>query len=314
MRSSVAAVSAAVAAVAAAPSLGWLLVASLVVGVTTVVPQLIVPFAAGLAEPEERGRVVGGIMSGLLIGILGARVLAGLVGARFGWRAMFALAAVSMLGLAAALSRALPAAPPRTTMRYRELMASLWPLARREPVLRDAALLGALVFVAFSALWTTLAFRLELAPLHYGSAVAGAFGLVGIVGAAAAPLVGKRADRQAPRTTVGVGLTILAASYLLFWVAGHTLAGLVVGVILVDAGMQVVNVSNQARIYSLPKEAHSRLNTVYMVSYFTGGSLGSALGVWAWDRAQWTGVCALTLGAMALAAVAYLTGRRRLAG
>jgi predicted MFS family arabinose efflux permease len=307
------AVSAATAGVAAAPSVAWLLVASLAVGVTTIVPQLILPFAAGLAAPEERGRVVGGIMSGLLIGILGARVLAGVVGARFGWRAMFVLAALLMLGLAGTLWRVLPAAPPRTPMRYRELMRSLWPLVRQEPVLRDAALLGALVFVAFSALWTTLAFRLELAPLHYGSAVAGAFGLVGIVGAAAAPLVGKLADTRAPRSTVGVGLAILAASYLLFWAAGHTLAGLVVGVILVDAGMQVVNVSNQARIYSMPKEAHSRLNTVYMVSYFTGGSLGSALGVWAWDAARWTGVCALTSAATALAAVVYLAGRRRFA-
>ena len=308
------AVSIALAAAALAPGAGWLAAASLVIGATTVVPQLIVPFAAGLAAPAERGRVVGRIMGGLLIGILGARVLAGAVGARFGWRAMFWLAAVLMLVLAAALARLLPEAPPRAAMRYGALMRTLLPLARSEPVLRDASLLGALVFVAFSALWTTLAFRLELAPLHYGSAVAGAFGLVGIVGASAAPLVGKRADRRAPRTTVGLGLVVLAASYLIFLFAGHTIVGLVAGVILVDAGMQVVNISNQARIYALREEAHSRLNTVYMVSYFIGGSLGSALGVWAWDTARWTGVCTLTLGATTLAGIVYLAGRRRLAG
>jgi predicted MFS family arabinose efflux permease len=154
--------------------------------------------------------------------------------------------------------------------------------------------------------------RLERPPRGYGSTVAGLFGLVGIVGAMAAPLVGRLADRSTPRSTVGYGLAVVAASYALFLVAGHTLLGLVVGVIVVDAGMQVVNVSNQARIYALPQHAHSRLNTVYMVTYFAGGSLGSALGVWAWERWRWTGVCTLALAARALAFVVYERGRRTL--
>jgi predicted MFS family arabinose efflux permease len=304
------AVSAALAAAAAAPSFGWLVAASVAVGVTTVVPQLVIPFAAGLTPPTMRGSVVGRIMGGLLIGILGARVVAGAVGDWLGWRAMFAIAAALMLLLAAALARLLPPAPPRAAMPLRTLFGSLVELARREPVLRDASTIGALVFLAFSAFWTTLAFRLELAPLHYGSTVAGLFGLVGIVGASVAPLAGRFADRSTPRTTVGYGLVVLMVSYVLFWLAGHTIAGLVAGVILVDAGMQVVNVSNQARIYSLPEEAHSRLNTVYMVSYFAGGSLGSALGVWAWGRWRWSGVCALATASVAAALVVYLRGRR----
>jgi len=218
-----------------------------------------------------------------------------------------------MVVLAGALRRLLPLAPARATMSYGALLRSLGSLARAEPVLRDAAAIGALVFVGFSAFWTTLAFRLELPPLHYGSTVAGLFGLVGVVGASAAPLVGRFADRSEPRDTVGIGLAVLALSYVLFLLSGHTIAGLVAGVIFVDAGMQVVGVSNQARIYRLAEAAHSRLNTVYMVTYFAGGSVGSALGVWAWGRWRWTGVCVVALAAVVAAIALYARGRKRLA-
>jgi predicted MFS family arabinose efflux permease len=250
-------------------------------------------------------------MSGLLIGILAARVVAGSIGAVAGWRAMFALAAALMVILAFVLARRLPSEAPRSAVPYRTLMKSLVTVARAQWVVRDAGLIGALSFFAFSAFWTTLAFRLELAPLHYGSAVAGAFGLVGIVGASAAPLVGRVADKRTPRMTVGLGLIIVAASFASFAVGGATLAGLVVGVILLDAGMQAIGVSNQTRIYRLPAEQHSRLNTVYMVTYFTGGSLGSAAGVWAWDHWRWAGVCTVSLVAVAASAAVYLAGMRR---
>lgn len=303
-------VATALAAAAAAQNVVWLGIASFAIGATTIVPQLVIPFAAGLVEPSGRGRIVGRVMGGLLIGILAARVIAGAVGAIAGWRAMFALASALMVLLAFVLSRRLPREEPRTAVSYRELMSSLVTVARTQPIVRDAGIIGALNFFAFSAFWTTLAFRLELRPLHYGSAVAGAFGLVGIVGASAAPLVGRLADKRTPRSTVGLGLIIVAASFGLFTLAGATIAGLVVGVILLDAGMQAIGVSNQTRIYRLRADLHSRLNTVYMVTYFTGGSLGSATGVWAWDRRQWSGVCAVSLGALALAAIAYLVGRK----
>jgi predicted MFS family arabinose efflux permease len=176
-------------------------------------------------------------------------------------------------------------------------------------VVRDAGIIGAMCFFAFSAFWTTLAFRLELPPLHYGSAVAGAFGLVGIVGASAAPIVGRMADKRTPRATVGLGVAIIVLSFLIFTFWGATLTGLVIGVIIVDAGMQAVGVSNQTRIYRLPAPLHSRLNTVYMVTYFAGGSLGSAAGVWAWRLWRWTGVCTVSLCALALAIIAYYLGR-----
>ncbi|HEY4303137.1 MAG TPA: MFS transporter [Gemmatimonadaceae bacterium] len=303
-------VAAALAAASVAQNVLWLGIASFAIGATTIVPQLVIPFAAGLVEPASRGRIVGRVMGGLLIGILAARVIAGAIGAVAGWRAMFALAAGLMVVLAFVLARQLPREEPRPAVPYRQLMASLVTVAREQWIVRDAGLIGALNFFAFSAFWTTLAFRLELAPLHYGSAIAGAFGLVGIVGASAAPLVGRLADKRTPRSTVGLGVIIVAISFALFALFGATIAGLVVGVILLDAGMQAIGVSNQTRIYRLPAEQHSRLNTVYMVTYFTGGSLGSATGVWAWDRWQWTGLCGVSLAAVGAAALVYLAGMR----
>jgi predicted MFS family arabinose efflux permease len=308
------AVAISLAAAAASPTVGFLIVASFAIGVTTVVPQVVIPFAAGLVDASSRGRIVGRVMGGLLIGILAARVVSGAIGAVASWRVVFALAAVLMAILAVALSRVLPAEEPRDAVPYGTLMRSLITVAKNQPIVRDAGAIGALCFLAFSAFWTTLAFRLELAPLHYGSAVAGGFGLVGIVGASAAPLVGRRADKTTPRHTVGIGLAIIIASFLLFTVAGATIAGLVIGVIALDAGMQAVGVSNQTRIYRLPAAEHSRLNTVYMVTYFIGGSIGSALGVWAWEQAKWTGVCAVSLASVFAALLVYWRGSKRVAG
>lgn len=300
---------AALGGVGVAPALSWMLLASLVLGAATIVPQLIVPLAAGLARPAERGQVVGRVVAGILIGILAARTVSGVVGAAVGWRWLFAGAAVLMLLVAAVLARLLPPSPPAARLRYGALLRSLAALARADRVLRDASFAGAMLFGAFSAFWTTLAFRLETPPLHYGSRVAGLFGIVGIVGAMTAPLAGRFADRRRPRELVGIGIAITIAAYVAFLVGGHTIAGLVVGVIVLDAGTQIAQVANQARIYSRPAEAHSRLNTVYMVSYFAGGSLGSALGAWAWSLWRWTGVCAAGLLLLALAAIAWVVGR-----
>src|SRR3954468_555564 len=188
------------------PTLGVVTAASFAIGVTTVVPQLILPFAAGRAPPAIRGRVVGQVVSGLLVGILAGRAVAGVVNDLAGWRAMFVAAAVAMLALALLLRAMVPLSPPALTVSYGALVRSLGTLFRGEPVIRDAALLGALTFAAFSAFWSTLAFRLQEPPLHSGSAVAGAFGLIGLVGAGVAPLAGRQADRRRPRETIGLAL------------------------------------------------------------------------------------------------------------
>jgi predicted MFS family arabinose efflux permease len=293
------------------PTLGVVAGASFAVGLTTVVPQLILPFAAGLAPPAMRGRVVGHVVSGLLVGILAGRAVAGVVNDFAGWRAMFVAAAAAMLALALLLRAMLPVSRPALAVSYGALVRSLGALFRSEPVIRDAALLGALTFAAFSAFWTTLAFRLQEPPLHSGSAVAGAFGVIGLVGAAVAPIAGRRADRRRARETIGLALLGNIAAWIVLLLLGHTLWGIAIGVLLLDAATQAGQVSNQTRVYALPVEAHSRFNTIYMVCYFIGGSLGSALAVLAWDAFRWNGVCAVALTSLAFAYAVYLARRDR---
>lgn len=307
------AVTVAALATSAAPTLPLLVVAGFVLGATTIVPQLLIPLAAGLAPPAARGRVVGHVVSGLLVGILGARVVAGAVGRLVGWRGMFVVAAALMLLLAAALRVGLPLSPPPARAAgttYGGVLRSLATLARATPALRDAALLGALFFAGFSAFWTTLAFHLAAPPLGYGPAVAGSFGLLGVTGALAAPLAGRCADRGSPRAAVGLAIGVNVAAWLAFRLAGESLWGIGAGVVLIDAGTQVAQVSNQSRIYALPAELHSRLNTVYMVTYFCGGALGSVLGAAMWDAMGWTGVCIVGAGTLGLALVRYRVGGR----
>jgi predicted MFS family arabinose efflux permease len=272
----------------------------------------VLPFAAKLAPAERRGHVVGIVLGGLLIGILLARVVSGYVGDIFGWRAMYWAAAASMLVLAATLRFTLPVDMPDLNLRYRELVASIWHLARTEPVLREAAITGGMLFGAFSTFWTTLVFFLATPPYHFGARTAGLFGLVGAAGALIAPWAGRLADRKGPAFAVTAAIFTTMTSWFLFAVAGTRFLGLIVGVVILDLGVQAGHVANQTRIYALIPEARSRLNTVYMVSYFLGGALGSALGAYAWTRAGWSGVCvagAIQCG-VALAARVHAQGFR----
>lgn len=286
----------------------WLVVASLVIGMTTIVAQLIVPFAAQLAKPGDRGKVVGTVMSGVLIGILLARTVSGFIGAHFGWRAMYWIASGLMIVFAVGLAVLLPNSQPSLTMSYRQLMQSLWGLIREQPVLREASMIGAMSFGAFSAFWSTLVFFLEKPPYQYGSEVAGLFGLVGVVGAAAAPLAGRLADKKSPRITVGLAIIITTSSFFIFWLKGYQLWGLIVGVILLDLGVQATQVSNQARIFNLQPEAYSRLNALYIMFYFVGGAIGSFVGAYGWSKWQWNGVCGVGLLLMVVAIVTFFIG------
>ena len=281
---------------ALAPTYPLLLAASLGLGIATCTPQILLPFAAALAPPEARGRTVGFVMSGLLLGILLARTVSGFVGAHAGWRGVYLLSAGLSVGLALLLRFVLPTGrqdgPPLT---YGRLFRSLGALVRDEPVLRESAAYGALLFAAFSAFWTTLSFRFAAPPFgmdpRAAGELSGLFGLVGAVGALAAPLVGRQADAGRPRRTILAAVVLTAVSFAVMLPPSIPL--LVVGVLLMDVGVQAAQVSNQSRVYALRPEARSRLNTVYMTAYFTGGSLGSALGAWAWDRFGWPGVCAV---------------------
>lgn len=282
-------------AAALAPSFVVLTIASLAVGVFSIVPQLLVPLAAYLARAEERGRAVGDVMSGLLIGILLARTVAGTVGEHLGWRAMYWVAGGLMAAITIAMWAMLPRVRGEADHSYVELQRSLLRLVKTEPVLREAAFVGAMLFGTFSAFWATLVFLLADPPYHYGSQMAGLFGLVGVAGAAAAPIAGRMADKRDRRANLRVAIVVVIVAFVVLLVWPHNLWALVVGVILLDGGVQSGQVTNQSRIYSLIPEAHNRLNTVYMVTYFVGGALGSALGTFAWDHWSWTGVAATGL-------------------
>lgn len=297
---------------AMATNLVWLNVASFAIGISAVSAQILVPFAAQLCEPAQRGKVVGTVMSGLFIGILVARTVSGFVGQRLGWQAMYGLGSAAMVLLAIVLSRQLPRYQSNLRIAYPALLQSMFELIQREPALQVSSWIGAMSFGAFSVFWSTLVFLLAQAPYHYGSDVAGLFGLIGVVGALAAPIVGKIADRRSPGFTVQLGILTTTASFLVFWIFGKHLLGLILGVVLLDLGVQTTQISNQATIYRLPAEFHSRLNALYIMLYFVGGALGSYLGTSAWNRGQWTGVCAIGLAMMLSAWLGLFWRQQRL--
>lgn len=177
--------------------------------------------------------------------------------------------------------------------------------------LREASLTGAALFAAFSAFWPVLTLLLAGPPFHLGPQAAGLFGIVGAAGALAAPYAGRFADTRGPRAIISLAIALLAVSFVIFALSGTSLVGLVIGVIVLDVGVQAAQISNQSRIYALKPEARSRVNTVYMVCYFIGGALGSSVGVMAWRAAGWLGMCAAGLLFTALAGVFHYVGGKR---
>ena len=276
---------------AVSSSLTMLSIASLFIGCTSIVPQLVLPLAAQLAAPQKRGKVIGIVMSGLLIGILVSRSISGWIGALLGWRAMFWIAAGISLTLLVAMRFAFPKAPSSFRGRYGSLMKSLLTLVKEQPVLREAAAINALTFSSFGMFWTTMVLHLSNPPFSFHSDRIGLFGLAAVAVALIAPLVGGSADKGNPRVAIGYGLMTVGGGFLLFYLFGYSVVGMVIGIVLLDLGQQSVHVSNQARVYALLPEARNRLNTVYMTVSFVGTSMGSATGLWVWDKGGWKGVC-----------------------
>jgi len=278
-------------AMAIAPTILLLLFANFLVGLTAVTPELIIPFAARLAPSEKRGQVVGMLLCGLLISTPLANVLSGFVGAHLGWRAMYWMAAAIMIALAFILHFLLPNDDStKGEMRYLQLLGSLWNLLRSEPVLQEVSILGAIVYGVLSLFWVTLPFILETPPFHYGSDVVGLFGLVGIMGAFAALFVGKWADRRDARYANAVALAVTLVSFVVMWLYGHWLSGLILGALLLALGAQSNQAANETRLYLLPEAAWNRLNTIYIFLFCIGGSLGSLLGAFSWSIARWNGI------------------------
>jgi predicted MFS family arabinose efflux permease len=286
-----------------APNVLCLAVASFAVGAFAANVHVLVPFAAQLASDQQRGRVVGTMVGGILSGILLARTFSGSLGAWLGWRAVYGTAAMAMLVLVAVNRTQLPCSRPALVISWPDLMRSTLQLVRRHALLRESALLGALCFAAFSAVWTTLIFLLETPPYHYGSGMAGVFGLAGAAGAAGAPTFGHLAGKHGARSTIRVALWLSLFAFVLMGFLGKEFWGLVLGIVLMDLGIQIAHVSNQTRIYSIDPGARSRLNMVYMFCYFTGGAGGSYLGAVCWHQAGWWGVCSFGAGIFGLAII-----------
>jgi predicted MFS family arabinose efflux permease len=240
-------------------------------------------------------------MSGLLIGILLARTVSGLIAEVMGWRAVFWFGAAAMVILATTLRRVLPRIPPTTDLSYGLLLRSVVSLVREEPNLRQRMMVGALTFGCFSTLWTSLAFLLSGAPYHYGNGVIGLFGLVGVVGALTASGAGRLADRGHNGRATTVSILIMLASWGVMAVGQSSVVALIVGIALLDLGVQGIHISNQSAIYALRPEARSRLTTAYMVAYFLGGAALSAITSSLYGSDGWGAICLLG-GATALLA------------
>lgn len=271
-------------------SLTVMITASFFIGLTSVVPQIFVPIAVQLSAPEKKGKNVGIVMSGLLIGILGSRVFSGMLGEYLGWREVFYIAAGMMVVLSILIAWLLPNMQPTFNGTYSQLMRSIFRYTKEIPSLRLASLRGALGFGSFSMFWTTLTFRLEQAPFFQGSDIAGLLGLVGIVGALAASIAGSVSGKVDKNKIILIACLMMLISWGVFGLSGNTYIGLIAGIILLDMGLQGMNVTNQTIVFASYPEASNRLNTVYMVSYFIGGSIGTFLGGIAWQYHGWNGV------------------------
>lgn len=273
-------------------SLPVMLLGTVLTGLFSVVAQILVPLAATLAAPEKRGKVVGTVMSGLLLGILLARTVAGGLAQLGGWRMVYWVASVLMVFMALALWRWLPRYKQSVPLNYGQLLGSIFTLYAGHPILRTRAITGCLAFANFSVLWTSMAFLLSSPEWNYSEGEIGLLGLVGAAGALAARQAGSLADKGKARLTTSVGLIILLISWGITAFGAHSLVALIIGIILLDLAVQGVHITNQSVIYRHMPEARNRLTAGYMTSYFIGGAVGSLLSASAFQAAGWYGVCA----------------------
>ncbi len=297
-------------ATAAAPDIRTVHVSSFVIGVCSVVPQFFIPLAAQYSRPERKNRNVGVVLSGLLTGILASRVVSGAVGEWLGWREMYLIAAGLMILSAIAVFRILPDARPNFSGSYGALMRSLLTLVGRYPQLRVHSARAALAFGSFLCFWASLAFKMAGEPFHAGSDIVGLLGLCGVAGAVTATFVGRYIARVGIFRFNCIGAALQLAAWGLFLAGADHYLPIIAGILLLDIGMQCIQLSNQATLFELCPSASNRINTIFMCCYFIGGSFGTLLSGSAWALFGWTGV----IGAGALLTLASLAitlfGRR----
>ncbi|HHL4315155.1 TPA: MFS transporter [Escherichia coli] len=276
---------------ASSQSLAMMILGTALTGLFSVVAQILVPLAATLASPDKRGKVVGTIMSGLLLGILLARTVAGLLANLGGWRTVFWVASVLMALMALALWRGLPQMKSETHLNYPQLLGSVFSMFISDKILRTRALLGCLTFANFSILWTSMAFLLAAPPFNYSDGVIGLFGLAGAAGALGARPAGGFADKGKSHHTTTFGLLLLLLSWLAIWFGHTSVLALIIGILVLDLTVQGVHITNQTVIYRIHPDARNRLTAGYMTSYFIGGAAGSLISASAGQHGGWAGVC-----------------------
>ena len=296
---------------ASSQSLTMMIVGTALTGLFSVVAQILVPLAATLASPEKRGKVVGTIMSGLLLGILLARTVAGLLASLGGWRTVYWVASVLMVIMALALWRGLPKVKQENHLDYPQLLASVFSLFTQDKLLRTRALLGCFTFANFSILWTSMAFLLAAPPFNYSEGVIGLFGLAGAAGALGARPAGGLADKGKSHLTTSAGLVLLLLSWAAIWYGHVSVLALIVGILVLDLTVQGVHITNQTVIYRVKPEARNRLTAGYMTSYFIGGAAGSLISASAWQHAGWSGVCGIGAIVAALNLLVWWRGYHR---
>jgi predicted MFS family arabinose efflux permease len=287
-----------------------LLLTLALVGTTSVAGQLLTPLAGDLADDDDRGRVVGVVASGLLIGILVSRTVSGLIAAALGWRAVYALAAVATLTLAVVLSRAIPRIPRRADAAYPNLLTSVFENVAEHRAVQVTLALGMTTITVFSLFWTALTFLLSAAPFSYSVTQIGFVGLAGIGGAVTAQRAGRLHDRGWSVPVTGVALTLAIIALVLAMYRSHSLVAVLVTVVLLDVSIQAVSVLNQTRLMSMDPEARSRLNTALITSNFIGGAIGSALAGILWQVGGWSAVMTVGLIALAIALSIWFAFRR----
>ncbi|PYE30545.1 putative MFS family arabinose efflux permease [Rhizobium sp. PP-F2F-G38] len=303
---------AALVACALASSFATLLAALAAVGLTTIAGQLLTPLAGDLAKPEQRGRVVGTIVSGLITGILLSRTISGFLAHAFGWRAIYIAAALFILLLAALLSKALPTERPRPTVPYGKLLLSVFTVVHAHRPVQITLIIGACAFAVFTLFWTGLTFLLSSPPFSYSVSQIGLVGLVGLAGALAARRAGSLHDRGLSVQGTGAALALGLTSLLIAGFGSTHIIPVLVAVLLLDVAIQATNVLNQSRLLSIDPASRSRLNTAFVACNFIGGAIGSLMASVLWEQGGWVAVVAGGSGLIVVALTVWLTQRKSL--
>ena len=276
--------------IALTPYIYLILFASLLTGICSVMPQIFIPIAAQFSTPETKGKNVGMIVSGLLTGILASRVVSGIIGEYLGWRFIFFVAAGMMVICVIIIMRVLPDIPCNFKGRYSDLMKSLFSLVMEYPQLRISSLRAGIAFGSFLALWTSLAFKMEQAPFFAGNNIVGLLGLCGIAGALTASYIGNYVQVLGVKRLNYIGCGLIFAAWFSLYSGQNSYVGIIIGIFIIDIGMQCIQLSNQTTIFSLNPKAANRINTIFMTTYFIGGSIGTLLAGTFWHWFGWQGV------------------------